>query len=77
VLWLQDAHPGYVLSQHPTVAATLKVGFVLGGHIAAVIAAHDASLRLLPARHQRTGQLALLLTMVAYTFLGLYLLFGG
>lgn len=77
VLWLQDAHPGYVLSQHPTVAATLKVGFVLAGHIAAVIAAHDASLRLLPARHQRTGQLALLLTMVAYTFLGLYLLFGG
>jgi hypothetical protein len=77
VLWLQDAHPEYVLSQHPTVAATLKVGFVLAGHIAAVIAAHDASLRLLPARHQRTGQLALLLTMVAYTFLGLYLLFGG
>jgi hypothetical protein len=77
VLWLRDIHPEYVLSQHPTVAATLKVGFVLVGHIAAVIAAHDASLRLLPPRHQRTGQLALLLTMVGYTFLGLYLLFGG
>ncbi|PXW25903.1 UNVERIFIED_CONTAM: hypothetical protein DES50_11937 [Williamsia faeni] len=48
------------------------VGFVLAGHIAGVIAAHDAALRLLPRRHQRTGQLGLMLTMVGYIFTGLY-----
>ncbi|KQS00220.1 hypothetical protein ASG12_04570 [Williamsia sp. Leaf354] len=77
VLWLGDIHPEYVLSSHPTVSSTLKLVFVVGGHIAAVVAAHDASLRLLPRRHRLTGQLALMLTMVGYTFLGLYLLFGG
>ncbi|WP_020105937.1 hypothetical protein [Nocardia sp. 348MFTsu5.1] len=77
IFWLSDVDPEYVLSAHPTVAATLKVGFVLAGHIAGVIAAHDAALRLLPRRHQRTGQLGLMLTMVGYTFTGLYLLFGG
>ncbi len=47
------------------------------GHIAAVIAAHDRALRLLPAGHQLTGQLAMMLVMVGHTFTGLYLLFGG
>jgi hypothetical protein len=28
-------------------------------------------------RHQLTGQLAMMLVMVGYTFTGLYLLFGG
>lgn len=77
VLWLSDIHPEYVLSEHPTVSSTMKLVFVVGGHIAAVVSAHDASLRLLPRRHRLTGQLALMLTMVGYTFLGLYLLFGG
>ncbi len=67
----------YVLSMHPSVLATLKVGFVVAGHIAGVIAAHDRALRLLPKRHQVTGQLAMMLVMVGYTFTGLYLLFGG
>jgi hypothetical protein len=40
-------------------------------------AAHDKALRLLPAGHQLTGQLTMMLTMVGYTFTGLYLLFGG
>jgi hypothetical protein len=31
----------------------------------------------LPAGYQLTGQLAMMLVMVAYTFTGLYLLFGG
>lgn len=43
----------------------------------AVIAAHDKALHVLPVRHQIIGQLAMMLTMVGYTFLGLYLLFGG
>jgi hypothetical protein len=34
-------------------------------------------LRLLPAGRQLTGQLAMMLVMVGYTFTGLYLLFGG
>lgn len=75
--WLGDASVNYFLSVHPAVLATLKVGFVVAGHIAGVIAAHDRALRLLPKRHQVTGQLAMMLVMVGYTFTGLYLLFGG
>ncbi|KUI05152.1 hypothetical protein AU189_01720 [Mycolicibacterium acapulense] len=77
LLWLQDAEVSYFLSQHPAVLATLKVGFVLAGHVAGVVAAHDRALRLLPSAHQLTGQLAMMLVMVGYTFTGLYLLFGG
>ncbi|MCW1823980.1 hypothetical protein A5731_02985 [Mycolicibacterium conceptionense] len=74
---LHDVQVSYFLSAHPTLLATLKVGFVLAGHVAGVIAAHDRALRLLPKRHQLTGQLATMLVMVGYTFTGLYLLFGG
>jgi hypothetical protein len=74
---LGHAEVSYVLSLHPSVLATLKVCFVLGGHVAGVVAAHDQALRLLPKRHQLTGQLAMMLVMVGYTFTGLYLLFGG
>ena len=72
-----DAEVIYALSMHPTVLATLKVAFVVAGHIAGVVAAHDRALSVLPARHQLTGQLAMMLVMVGYTFAGLYLLFGG
>ncbi len=74
---LHDAEVTYVLSTHPSVLATIKVGCVLAGHVAGVIAAHDRALRLLPTGHQLTGQLAMMLVMVGYTFTGLYLLFGG
>jgi len=74
---LPDVQPSYFLSAHPTVLATLKVAFVVGGHVAGVVAAHDRALGLLPKRHQVTGQLAMMLVMVGYTFTGLYLLFGG
>jgi hypothetical protein len=70
-----DVH--YVLSMHPSLLATIKVSCVVAGHTAAVVAAHDRALRLLPAGHQLTGQLAMMLVMVGYTFTGLYLLFGG
>ena len=72
-----DPDVNYFLSLHPSVLATLKVGFVVAGHVAGVVAAHDRALRLLPAAHQLTGQLAMMLVMVGYTFTGLYLLFGG
>jgi hypothetical protein len=74
---LADTQVHYVLSMHPSVLASIKVGCVVAGHIAGVIAAHDRALRLLPASHQLTGQLAMMLVMVGYTFTGIYLLFGG
>jgi len=77
LLGLRHAEVNYLLSLHPSVLATLKVCFVVAGHIAAVIAAHDRALRLLPKGHQVTGQLPMMLVMVGYTFTGLYLLFGG
>jgi hypothetical protein len=77
VLGLHDAQVNYFLSLHPSVLATIKVCCVVGGHVAAVVAAHDRAIRVLPQGHQLTGQLAMMLVMVGYTFLGLYLLFGG
>lgn len=72
-----DAEVNYFLSLHPSLLASIKVGCVVAGHIAGVVAAHDRALRLLPKAHQLTGQLAMMLVMVGYTFTGLYLLFGG
>lgn len=77
LLGLGHAEVNYVLSLHPSVLATIKVCCVVGGHIAAVVAAHDRALRILPKGYQLTGQLAMMLVMVGYTFTGLYLLFGG
>ena len=71
------AEVNYVLSVHPSALATVKVGCVVAGHIGGVIAAHDRALAVLPRGHQLTGQLAMMLVMVGYTFTGLYLLFGG
>ncbi|MGU3433005.1 hypothetical protein ACNHUS_08290 [Actinomycetes bacterium M1A6_2h] len=77
LLGMGNYEVSYVLSQHPSVVATIKVLCVLAGHIVGVTAAHDASLRLLPIKHRASGQLALMVTMVIYTFGGLYLLFGA
>jgi hypothetical protein len=67
----------YWLSTHPTFLAILKVVSVVTGHVLGVIAAHDRAIKLLPPRHQLTGQLPLLFVMVFYTVSGLYLLFGA
>ena len=77
LLGLGHLHVAYVLSMHPTVLGVIKVSSVVTGHIVAVIAAHDKALRLLPAGHQLTGQLTMMLVMVSYTFTGLYLLFSA
>ncbi|CQD13262.1 hypothetical protein BN1232_02590 [Mycobacterium lentiflavum] len=77
LLGLARLQVAYVLSQHPPLLAGIKVACVVTGHIVAMIAAHDRALRLLPAGHQLTGQLTMMLVMVGYTFTGLYLLFGG
>ena len=67
----------YWLSSHPTTLAVVKVLAVVTGHVLGVVAAHDRAMRLLPRRHQLTGQLPLLFVMVFYTVTGLYLLFGA
>lgn len=77
LLGQQDWEVSYLLSEHPGYVASIKVLCVLGGHVLGVSAAHDASLRLLPDGHRLTGQLALMVLMVFYTFGGLFLLFGG
>nr|WP_218852010.1 hypothetical protein [Nocardioides panaciterrulae] len=77
--WFGTADLGvnYWLSYHPTFLASLKVLCVVLGHVVGVIAAHDRAVRILPRRHQLTGQLPLLLAMVAFTVGGLYLLFAA
>ena len=66
--WLRD---------RPTVLASVKVVAVVVGHVVAVIAAHERAVRVLPARHQITGQLPMLFAMIAFTVGGLYLLFAA
>lgn len=69
-----DATPSLWLSMHPSVVGAIKVIAVVTGHVVAVVAAHDRSLAVLPASKRLTGQLPLMLVMVALTFSGLYLL---
>ena len=71
-----DSRVNYWLSENPTLLATIKVLAIVVGHVLGVIAAHDKAIQLLPRRAHITGQLPLLAAMVAYTFTGLYLLFG-
>jgi len=72
-----DWSVNYWLSYHPTLLASLKVVAVVAGHVVGVIAAHERAVRILPRRHQLTGQLPLLFAMVAFTVGGLYLLFAS
>lgn len=66
----------YWLSYHPTLLANSKVIAVVAGHVVGVIAAHERAIKLLPKKHQLTGQLPLLAAMIAFTVGGLYLLFS-
>jgi len=66
-----------VLAAYPTPLAVVKVLFVVSGHLLAVVAAHDCALRVLPADHRLTGQLGMLLLMVAITYTGLFLLLAA
>jgi hypothetical protein len=65
------------LSYHPTTLANIKVIAVVLGHVLGVVAAHERAVRILPPRHQLTGQLPLLFAMIAFTAGGLYLLFAA
>jgi hypothetical protein len=77
LLGTADWQVSYWISSHPTFLAVVKVLSVVTGHVLGVIAAHDRAVKLLPRRHQLTGQLPLLFVMVFYTITGLYLLFGA
>ena len=77
LLGLDSGDVIYVLSMNPTLLWTIKVAFVVAGHVIGVLAAHDQALRVIPVGHQLTGQLAMMAVMVAYTLTGLYLLLGG
>jgi hypothetical protein len=72
-----DLRVNYWLSAHPTFLAVTKVLAVALGHVVGVVAAHDRAIKLLPPRHQLTGQLPLLFAMVGFTVGGLYLLFAA
>lgn len=72
-----DLSVNYWLSSHPTFVAVTKVAAVTLGHVVGVVAAHDRAIKLLPKRHQLTGQLPLLVAMVGFTVGGLYLLFAS
>ncbi|GAA1936850.1 hypothetical protein [Nocardioides hwasunensis] len=72
-----DLQINYWLSSHPTFLAVTKVVAVALGHVVGVVAAHDRAIKLLPKRHQLTGQLPLLVAMVGFTVGGLYLLFAA
>jgi hypothetical protein len=77
--WFGTANwtPSYFFSFHPTMLATVKVVSVVVGHVLGVISAHDRAIHLLPKKHQLTGQLPLLVAMIAFTVGGLYLLFSA
>jgi hypothetical protein len=66
----------YWLSYHPTFLAECKVLAVVTGHVVGVVAAHERAIKVLPRRHQVTGQLPLLAAMIVFTVGGLYLLFS-
>ncbi len=74
LLGTADLQVSYWVTTHPTFLSVTKVVAIVGGHVLGVIASHDRAMRLLPRRDQLTGQLPLLVVMVAYTVSGLYLL---
>ncbi|HQR26158.1 MAG TPA: hypothetical protein PLP61_03865 [Nocardioides sp.] len=77
LLGTADWSVSYWLVLHPSLLASIKVLAVVTGHVLGVVAAHDRAIALLPKRHQLTGQLPLLFTMIAFTAGGLYLLFAA
>jgi hypothetical protein len=76
ILGTSDLTVSYWLSLHPTFLAECKVAAVVTGHVVGVVAAHERAVKVLPERHQVTGQLPLLAAMIAFTVGGLYLLFS-
>lgn len=74
-LGLSDRAIDYTLIE-PGFVAALQVAAIVTGHILGVLLAHEKALRLMPPRYALTGQLPMLVVMVAYTITGLSLLFA-
>lgn len=77
ILGTADLQISYWFSNHQTLVANLKVAAVVIGHVLGAMAAHDRAVKILPKRHQLTGQLPLLFAMITFTAGGLYLLFAS
>ena len=77
LLGTADLAPITWLGSNQTLLASLKVAAVVLGHVVGVVAAHDRAVKVLPPRHQLTGQLPMLAAMIAFTVGGLYLLFAA
>jgi hypothetical protein len=77
LLGTADIQINYWFSYHQTLVASIKVGAVVVGHVLGAMAAHDRAIKILPPRHQLTGQIPLLMAMIAFTAGGLYLLFAS
>ena len=60
LLGTADLQINYWFSYHQTLVANIKVGAVVIGHVLGAMAAHDRAIKILPRRHQLTGQLPLL-----------------
>jgi hypothetical protein len=76
--WLGLSHRAtdYTLAG-PRFVAILQVSAIVGGHILAVLLAHEKALRLMPGARAVRGQLPMLAAMVFYTIAGLWLLFAA
>ncbi len=61
---------------HPTAIALIQLLSIVGGHIAAIVVAHEKAVQLLPADRALAGQWPMLTVMVGYTCAGLLLLFS-
>jgi hypothetical protein len=72
-----DNGVSFFLSSRPELLAALKVAFIVAGHVAGVVTAHDRAVRVLSARHAVVEQMAMLTVMVVYTVGGLLLLFSS
>ena len=67
------------LMLHPSILASLKVIFIVIGHIVGAVAAHDRTVALVaqtPEQPRSRAGLAMAVLMLLYTFTGLTLLFG-
>jgi hypothetical protein len=61
---------------HPTAIALIQLTAILGGHILAIVVAHEKAVQLLPPERALAGQWPMLAVMVGYTCAGLLLLFS-
>jgi hypothetical protein len=61
---------------HPTAIALIQLLAIAGGHVLAIVVAHEKAVQLLPPERALRGQWPMLTVMVGYTCAGLLLLFS-